>query len=297
MSLISEDNFGVNQIKPKEMDKLIDQLHKNFRAKIFLKDVCPACGSQEYTFAFDKYSFHYVECKACKSLYVQNGISKEDYSKYLKILEREIYSSISYKDYLEKLAEVSHFNFDLTLSRILDKDKLISVGYLGNKARLYKNYFESFDVVFDDVKEFKEKYDFIILDRCMEKSLNLKTFIGEVSRFLNDDGYLYISSRLGSGIDILTLWEDAKLYPLEHQNLLSIDGIRIMLKSNGFIIKELNTPGNLDVDNILGSESRNIPRFLKYLSGFEKEKALEDFRVFIQKSLLSSFAIVIAQKG
>ncbi|MDX9742791.1 MAG: hypothetical protein RBT59_03150 [Arcobacteraceae bacterium] len=300
MSLVNDKLFDINSIKPKEIDETIDKLHKDFNGKTIVKNICPACGSEQYSFAFDKYKFHYVECCKCKSLYVQNSITMEDYKKYAQELEKIIYTSEKYQNYLNELSNNNHFNLELTLSRFLNKNSLVNVAYMGNKAKVFQIALGGFNTVFEiitEASEIQKKYDLIILDHYFEKSVDLSNLMKIITQSLNKNGYLYISSRVGSGIDILTLWEDTKLYPFEHQNLMSIDGIKIMLTDNGFNIKELNTPGTLDVDNILNSESSNIPKFLKYLSSFNKENALEDFRIFIQKNLLSSFATVIAQKG
>ena len=124
---------------------------------------------------------------------------------------------------------------------------------------------------------------------------DLSSFLNLSNKALKKDGYIYILARVGSGIDILTLWEKSKVYPIEHQNLLSIDGLKILLNNIGFHIKEINTPGTLDVDNILKNKSE-IPKFLEYIRLFNNERALEDFRIFIQKNLLSSFATIIAKK-
>ncbi|PLX67346.1 MAG: hypothetical protein C0602_10505 [Denitrovibrio sp.] len=300
MSLVNETVFDVNDIKPKELDETIHRLHKEFSGKTKLRNICPACSSDEYKHAFDKYKFHYVECCNCKSLYIQNTIELDDYIKYSKELEDNIYSGEKYKKYLEELARNKSSNLELTASRFLNKNTKLKVAYMGSKAKVFQVALSNFDTEFDIIDDncsITGSYDFIIMDHYMEKVLDLKQLMTTVHKSLNSNGYLYISSRVGSGIDILTLWEETKLYPLEHQNLLSVDGIKIMLNTIGFNIKGLNTPGTLDVDNILNSKSSNIPRFLNYLASFDKENALEDFRVFIQKNLLSSFATIIAQKG
>lgn len=300
MSLVNDNQFDINSIKPKEIDETIDKFHKEFIGKTGLNGVCPACESEEYTFAFDKYKFHYVECCRCKSLYVQNSIAIEEYHKYTQMLVDDIYTTKNYQNYLNELSTNNPFNLELTLSRFLNKKNLLNVAYMGNKAKVFQTALGCFNTAFtiiNEASDMQENYDLIILDHYLEKSADLNTLMKTITSSLNKNAFLYISSRVGSGIDILTLWEDTKLYPLEHQNLLSIDGIKIMLKKYDFSIKELNTPGTLDVNNILNSNSQNIPKFLHYLFAFEKENALEDFRVFIQRNLLSSFATVIAQKG
>ena len=83
MSLINEKRYDIYDYKPNGIDDIIDTLHKeqNNKSRIIQKS-CPACKSQEYNFAFDKYSFHYVQCASCMSLYVQNRLNENDMQKY-----------------------------------------------------------------------------------------------------------------------------------------------------------------------------------------------------------------------
>ncbi|WP_415397876.1 hypothetical protein [Sulfurimonas sp. CS5] len=300
MSLVNENLFDINNIKPKEINDFIHKQHLEYDGLTTLRSTCPACNSSKYIFAFDKYTFHYVQCFDCKSLYVQNSIDTLEFDKYSKNLENKIYATEIYKKYLNELANINYFDLEITFSRLLGKEKSTKVGYIGNKDEVFKKVLKKFNIKIEKfdflTKSDNCKFDLIIIDHSLEKAIDLNELISNVYDCLNNDGFIYVLSRVGSGIDILTLWEDSKVYPIEHQNLLSVDGMKHLLLKNGFNIKELNTPGTLDVDNILNSNSKNIPKFLEYLKSFEKENALDDFRVFLQKNLLSSFATLIAQK-
>lgn len=298
MSLVNDKLFDINSIKPKQIDEFIHNEHLNIKSASELKNSCPACLSNEYKFAFDKYNFHYVQCKKCMSLYVQNRVSKENLEIYNQSLETNIYSSKQYSEYLQQLLEANNFDIELMYTRIFGNKQNIKIGYLGSKKLVFEKSLAKFDIEIESFKITTNKdsfYDFIILDHALEKMDDLFNFLNLSNKALKKDGYIYILARVGSGIDILTLWEKSKVYPLEHQNLLSIDGLKILLNNIGFHIKEINTPGTLDVDNILKNKSE-IPKFLEYIRLFNNDRALEDFRIFIQKNLLSSFATIIAKK-
>lgn len=299
MSLVNDKLFDINSIKPKEIDEFIHNQHLGIKSTNALKNTCPACLGSEYKFAFDKYDFHYVQCKKCMSLYVQNMASKEDLEKYNQSLEENIYTSKRYIDYLRQLVELNAFDIELMFARIFSSKQNINIAYLGAKKLVFEKALEKFDITIENFIKISEKeasYDFIIVDHSLEKIDNVIGFLDTVYKALKKDGYVYILSRVGSGIDILTLWQESKVYPLEHQNLLSIDGLKILLNDVGFSIKEINTPGTLDVDNILKSNKSEIPKFLEYIKLLKNESALDDFRIFIQKNLLSSFATIIAKK-
>lgn len=296
MSLIKEYNVYSN--KPINEDRIISELHQKYKnsQKDFQKN-CPSCKNVNYNFAFDKYSFHYVQCTNCMSLYVQNGLCKDKLSEYEKNMKSDFYSTKEYKKYVDSVTNKISFELELTFSRLFSKKKKMNILYFGNKRDVYKNGLKTFNANFYDSNDIiNGKFDLVIIDHFIEKQNKLDTFMQEICKLLTDDGFLYITMRVGSGIDILTLWEDSKIYPLEHNKLLSIDGIKILLKENQFELKELNTPGILDIKNIINTKSNNIPRFLNYLDRSDNQKAIEEFQTFIQKNLLSSFATIIAKK-
>jgi len=296
MSLIKE--YNVNSNKPAQEDELLDKLHQNYDTshRDIIK-ICPSCKSEKYKFAFDKYNFHYVQCSDCMSLYVQNILSKDKQDEYENTMYDDFYSRNEYKEYLTLLADKISFELELTFSRLFSKKEKLDVAYFGNKNDVYEQGLKNFNAEFNISKNLKNKqYNLIIIDHVIEKSIDLDELMKKMHSLLTHDGFLYITMRVGSGIDILTLWEDSKVYPLEHNKLLSIDGIKILLKNNKFTVKELNTPGVLDIDNILKTKSENIPKFLTYLKHGNNSKVIDEFQVFVQKNLLSSFATVIVQK-
>lgn len=302
MSLINEKNYDIYDYKPSEIDEIISKKHFEFKDTIkFLQNKCPACESEQYNFAFDKYNFHYVQCEKCMSLYIQNRISEKDFIRYEKYLMKKIYSTDKYDQYSNALSEKISSELELTFSRLFSKNKTLDVAYLGKKSKVYKNILKDFSISFDTIEAtqglVKNKYDLIVIDHVIEKSNDLNLLMQNINASLKENGIIYTTMRVGSGIDILTLWGDSKVYPLEHNNLLSTDGIKFLLEKNNFIIKELNTPGVLDIDNILKTKSENKPKFLDYLNKLDNLKAIEEFQIFVQKNLLSSFATIIAQRG
>jgi len=301
MSLINEKRYDIYDYKPSSLDNVIDTLHKELNTKTEdIQNSCPSCTDNRYNFAFDKYNFHYVQCQNCMSLYVQNRLSKSEVVQYEQKLKTKLYLSQEYEDYLNSLMNKMSLELELFFSRLFNKKQKIEVAYFGNKSKVYEFILKDFNINFSHLEQFSNvednKYDLIIVDHILEKSINANEFLDMASMSLKDDGYVYLALRVGSGIDILTLWEDSKIYPMEHSNLFSLDGIKILFESNKLFIKELNTPGVLDIDNILATKSKEIPRFLSYLKETNNVKAIEEFQTFIQKNLLSSFATIIAQR-
>lgn len=124
-------------------------------------------------------------------------------------------------------------------------------------------------------------------------------FLKRINKELKEDGLLFFSTRMGSGIDVLTLKENNNgIFPYEFNLLPTPLGLEIMFEDAGFQILELTTPGVLDVsylfERIECLEENNT--FLYYFLKNAKENDLAEFQRFLQKSSMSSYAQLVARK-
>ncbi len=127
MSLIKE--YSTYSNRPIRADELIDKLHLDYTCvNRNIQKNCPSCKSEEYNFAFKKYSFHYVECCECKSIYVQNNLDENEILKYEEYLDKNLYSTNEYQSYLDLLSHKISFELELTFSRLFDKKERIPSG-------------------------------------------------------------------------------------------------------------------------------------------------------------------------
>mgnify|MGYP003816250769 CR=1 FL=1 len=116
---------------------------------------------------------------------------------------------------------------------------------------------------------------------------------------MKEDGLLFLSTRVGTGFDILTLQQNiTNVFPYEHVLLLSKEGLQMVLSKAGFRVLEISTPGLLDLqyvlDNREGIEKNNL--FIRYLIETADSNTLTEFQRFLQKGGLSSYAQVIAAR-
>jgi hypothetical protein len=113
-------------------------------------------------------------------------------------------------------------------------------------------------------------------------------------------GFLVVTARSGSGFDVQVLWENADVTPLEHLNLISVEGLQTALPRSGFEILEFSTPGQLDVqvvERLRKERGAVLPRFLEYLLSHRDALCHEKFQDFIQEQRLSSHLRLIARKS
>jgi len=269
---------------------------KYLRASKEIRSSCPACACNDYGFAFDKEGFHFVECLNCSSLYVQNPLDKNSFPLYQSELKTSLYS----KEVQEELLEASKKrvnSFEFSISRRLNVKQELSIAYYGRYKPLIELLQERFSHLnieaFDTEK--RDHYDLVLFDSILGNFKDPGTALSVVKDSLKDDGYLLLSSRLGSGIDVLLLGSRSNVIPTENLNLFSIEGIQEMLKDH-FQVLELSTPGVRDISAILNTDSKELSPFVRYLQKHRGNDIVPDFQEFVQKNLLSSYLMMVAKK-
>jgi len=133
----------------------------------------------------------------------------------------------------------------------------------------------------------------------LEHEHDVAALLTEAERVLVPGGFLIVTARSGSGFDVQVLWENADVTPLEHLNLISVEGLQTALGRSGFEILEFSTPGQLDVQVVQRLRKERgavLPRFLEYLLSHRDAHCHEKFQDFIQEQRLSSHMRLIARK-
>jgi hypothetical protein len=116
---------------------------------------------------------------------------------------------------------------------------------------------------------------------------------------LSPKGLLLLTCRLGTGFDVLALWDhSATIYPLDHLHLPSLQGLTGLLETLGFDVLEASTPGQLDVRLVQEqrAELSDQQRFLRYLMERGDALLMERFQTFLQENRLSSHLRLVARK-
>jgi hypothetical protein len=261
------------------------------------RNKCPACEFPEYAYAFEKNGFHYAQCKKCSSLYVKNPISRDHLRRYREKIS-DLYKEDEVKEILKKLYDKKKFDLEITLNRTFPEPKGVRVGFVDLK---YPGFLDELrekipGFEFEELKlGNNNKYHLIVMDNILEHLYDPVEYLNALNDSMVENGYLYVTSRLGSGIDILMLWENSNLIPTEHLNLFSKEGIDYLFNKI-FDLKYISTPGVLDIKMMLESKNIDLPPFLAYLKKHRGDEIIEDFQYFVQKNLLSSYMILLAQK-
>lgn len=273
---------------------------------------CPFCGEKENQLFFTKWKIHYYRCQKCFSIHA--GIGGDELEKYKKNerlatlrLNQEYQSDTSRRRMVLWNDLIDWYQF--RCFRYLGKNRNLCVLDFGTRyhelirlmreSGLIRRY-ELRNSILNDVPDGKpEPADVVLcMDYIQQESVPLR-FLREVYESMKENGLLFFSTRMGSGIDVLTLKEKNKsIFPYEFNLLPTPQGLHMLFEQAGFHILELTTPGTMDVrylhDQADSLESENV--FLHYFLKNARAVDLADFQRFLQKSSMSSYAQLVARK-
>ena len=287
---------------------------------------CPACDCGDCKQVFEKESFHYNKCEDCGSVYVSPRPTQEALSLYYRNSKASQYRV---EHFARQTAEArrSHILSSQAswLGQMVDESD-------GPVAPVYVDIGTNQPDIFDEVRKlgiFDESFTWAPLpgieDACFDRGVKIIqepifnagvvtafqqiehqfspfAFAKSVSDMLAIGGLFFFSTRTIDGFDLQMLWDRAPyIYPPEHLNLLSIDGISRLVERAGLGLIELSTPGQLDVELVARTAREDpeikLPEFVRYLLNDRGERAHEDFQAFLQKHRLSSYVRVAAARG
>jgi SAM-dependent methyltransferase len=304
-------------------------------ARIILQDEaklvevsCPACDARERTEAFTNHGYHYQECSSCGTLYISPRPTSEAMKWYLlrsplaefrrsEAFRQELHEfshelAQNRADWIVSLSHSARLDDQLAIVDVQERYSLV----LANLTRCLSVPLSAVTPLWATGSEPLEPPIHVIenlidLDHSqaqlvtafdvIEHLTDPASFVRDVHRALAGGGYFALTTRAGSGFDIQALWDKLdNIFPLEHTNLISTQGMTMLLQRTGFDVLEMSTPGQLDVQvvtRLLGQdETMAGQRLLRLLTLTGGEDARRELQHFLQKYLLSSFMRVVACK-
>jgi len=325
---IRPDNFIAKQ---KELYK-IDQLNILKNKNQFIDICCPACDDNEKTFIFQKDGFSFVECNKCKTLFVNprpskeslfehynNSLSEKFWNDYIypkseevrtqKIItpriERLVKSISKYQIHMNTLIDIGagFGTFCHQIKRKTSFKRVIAVEpdhVLATSCK--KKGIETLESFFEEINIQNLKADVITSFEIIEHVFSPKEFLSTISQYMKHNALLYFTTPNIKGFDMLVLQDKSdNITAPDHLNYFHPESISTLLKSYGFDVLEISTPGQLDTDIVRkkvdsGILSLENNPFLKSLF-VEKNKSLPSFQNWLKDNLLSSHMSVFARKA
>jgi len=316
------------EIRPSDLFKKYLTLAKEdaiaLDSSYFIKTDCVACGSSKLFDKIKKYKFEYKLCGNCNSLFCNPRPNEQMLSDFYKNSKS---AKFWFKKFLPAVQESRKEK--MFKKKAVDLQKLIEENKIGVTALcdcgagsglfieelrilfpkinfsaiepgessfkiLSNKGIKTLNKTVEDAYEWHNRFDFITCLEVFEHVFSPKYFLLSLNKLLNKGGYCLLTSLGYEGFDILTLKDNSNsISPPHHLNFLSIDGYKIIFKKCGFKIIEISTPGVLDVDIVLNSES--CPDYLKIIKSRGND-ALKEFQNYLIKNKLSSHVWVLAQK-
>jgi len=330
--VVTEQYLDEAQVHPPEVSRhfgqaIAESLKELLNSKDSFSEVNSPYSDSPGSSAFSKAGFDYVHCHASESLFLSPRPSAEKVRWYFKKSPRAKYrQSKSYLDATQALRAHQTQIHASWVKRLLKSktkipqsvlevesetpDLLIALRALGfeiayslnprcSDALLKKHQIRS---IHSNrlAQSMIGKFGVVAAFRTFEQQFDQKAFIEEAFHLLAPGGHLILTSRVASGFDIQVLWENAKISPIEHLNLPSVEGVKQLIKSIGFSIQELSTPGQLDVQLLEKAIRENskleLPRWIDYFINNRDQYAKVKLQTFLQENLLSSNLRLVAKK-
>ncbi len=328
-NIVIADEFSAVDFKPSDLLKEYLALTAKEAAAFFpptaLKTVpCPACTSTQSKNAFAKFGLTYQECQACATLYVSPRPSDAEIVRFYKTSQarkfwnERLYGTTAVRRQEKIIKPRFQWIEDSIQEYLPDAKHYADInanqrGYLaaiwnlsGLSSKTLINPLiptEDFTNINIDEKPWHEvagQWDVISLFEVLDHTSDVEALFKKTHASLSSGGLVFLTSILGSGFDVQTLWENAEnLYPPDRLNLLTVEGMNTLVKRHGFECLEFSTPGILDVEIVAktleAKPDLDLPRFVRYVLG-RPEHERRAFQEFLQANLLSSYGRILLRK-
>lgn len=277
---------------------------------------CPACRSTQISHFCEKWKVEYLHCDDCETVFAAAGREElEQYRQSEELMEFRI--SEEYQQEAAQKREITWMeSADWIMFRAfrhLGKNKGLSVLDIGNRYGGYVDMVMGLPITGSYVlkesilkkrcplktcTEETGKADIVLYLNQIQQSLKPLEKLQEIYAEMKPGALLFFSTRMGTGFDVLTLKEHSKIFPYEHVFLPSKKGMETLLSEAGFQILEYSTPGRMDVGTVARQTDKiaGDNYFIRSLMRNGDKSSLAEFQRFLQKSGMSSYAQIVAQK-
>ncbi len=289
---------------------------------------CPGCG-EKGKYAFIKNNFSFDECPKCKTLYVSPRPHKKYFDAYYtdsastKYWATTFYKSTeknrremlwkpkakmiknkidTFAPETEKIVDIGG-GYGIFMEEFL---KLSPIHHLVIEPSEYLSQVckeKGLNVLVKFLEELKEndlvqvKKTFVSFE-LFEHLHNPENFLTTLYNVMNQKDVFIFTTLSGMGIDIRTLWEDAKpVSPPMHLNFLTPKSIKILLEKVGFDVIEITTPGKLDIDIMNNSKEKIKDRFWRDFLDYANDEEKQSMQKSISDNLLSSHMMIVCRKS
>ena len=326
---MKEEDIRKREVFNKYLQMVEEDVKKMFAdKKKFIEIKCPACGQSKFDPRFKKLGFQYVLCQNCGTLFVNPRPPLKDLDKFYTDSES---TSFWVEKFFKPVAEIRRekifrpraelikdrfsqnplkvvgdigagFGIFLEeLGKFWQSSKMIAIEPSLNMVEICRQKgLEVIPSILEDVAGFDGKFDLLTSFELFEHLHDPGKFLEKIWDLLRPGGYLFLTTLNGQGFDIQILWEKSKsVAPPHHLNFFNPDSISFLLKSKGFVVEEISTPGKLDwniVEGMYEDEGVKPGRFWELVAKKANPETKDKFQTWISESGFSSHMRILAKK-
>ena len=244
----------------------------------FVAVPCPACGEKDSVPAFEKFTFQYLTCRQCETLYMSPRPSPRlmaDYysdSENYRYWARHIFPASEdarrekvHKPWLERvigycdrhgiprgvLMEIgSGFGTFAALAQTSGGfTRVFAVEANPEMAEACRaRGLEVINKRIEDLGDEVAAVDIAVAFEVVEHLFEPRQFLRQCARLMKPGGLLVLSCPNGQGFDIALLGSVSLAIDPEHVNLFNPQSLPLLVESCGFEVLEVSTPGRLDAE-------------------------------------------------
>ncbi len=309
------DELRQSELRPRGVYSEYGRLLSEDAAQLLTPDTtgwrhraCPGCDATNAPVAFEKDRFTYKRCPSCATLFADPVPTQAALDQV-----RATGTSTAYqrKAFTGELAAARRRHVQLSLLQwitgTLDEQGISPHTYydwgtpepnwlnLVVQSNLFKRVLAKRldpDALADVVSLFDD----------LDKASDPVTMLGEATQQLAPNGFLFMTTTAGSGLEYQLLGAHApNLLPLDRLTLFSVEAIRQRLERTGYNVIELSTPGRFDVEIVRNYVRENpaggLVSFWDYFFSRDDGQACSELQLFLQQQHLSSYMRIVAQKS
>lgn len=292
---------------------------------------CPACDTSDSALAFDKWTFQYVNCNRCGTLYMSprpspavmasyysNSENYQYWAKHIFPASEAARREKIHRPWLERVVNYCD-RFAVPRGTLLE----IGAGFgtfsaLAQESGTFRRVVaveptpelaeacrtrgvsvinKPIEAIADDI----DGADVTVAFETIEHVFEPRIFLTQCAGLLRTGGLLVLSCPNGQGFDIAMLRDVSLAIDPEHVNLFNPRSLSLLVESCGFEVLEVSTPGRLDAEFVRtaildGKFDVSTNPFLKRVLVDEWERLGWTFQQFLAANGLSSHMWLAARK-
>ncbi len=295
----------------------------------FVRVSCPACSSDHFVPAFQKYSFEFQSCTICQTIfmsprpsedimasYYANSENYAYWAKYIFPASEDTRREKIHKPWLKRVLQYCR-QFKISTKTLLEVgpgfgtfssvatesgafDRVVAVEPTPELAAACRE--RGVEVIQSRIEEIESQVrdiDVVVAFEVIEHLYDPGVFLEAIKPCMSPNGLLVLSCPNGLGFDISILKAKSLAVDVEHVNLFNPASLSLLLRSMGYEVLKVHTPGRLDAEFVREAALKNeisLDSFLQKCLIDEWDTLGWALQQFLAENGLSSHMWLAAQK-